>query len=254
MRQLPIEQQVLLTLQVAALLTLCVRLWLAELHRIYPCFFGYLVAEIAQTLLPMLVPLESMLYRDLYVVSQGLIMVFYALVVLELYSKVFQNLRGIAAIARRYIRIALALAVIVALLPTHLERNAVTMTGYMFALERTVLSILVVFILLIAGFLVYYPVPLGRNVIVYLVGYAVFFLTGTTMELGNNIGHLWNRALGSVEMGVFLACLVFWLFALSPRGERQRLVVGHQWNPSDDQRVLRQVEAMNAALLRSRPK
>ncbi|MBV9768384.1 MAG: hypothetical protein JOZ32_02330 [Bryobacterales bacterium] len=254
MRQLPIEQQVLLTLQVAALLMLCVRMWVAKLHRVYLYFFGYVLVELCQALVPMLVPVESLLYRDLYVVSQGLIMMFYALVVFELYSKVLKDLEGLAKLARRYIRIALGLAILIAVLPVRLEKNPAKMTGYLFAFERTVMSLLVIFVLFIILFLAYYPLPLARNVIIYLAGYVVSFLSVTIVTLINNVGYFWNRSLSTAQMGVDLACFLFWLLALSPEGERRRVVVGHQWNPGDDQRVLRQMEAMNAALLRSRPK
>jgi hypothetical protein len=52
-------------------------------------------------------------------------------------------------------------------------------------------------------------------------------------------------------MGVYVTCLLFWLFALNRRGESRTLVVGHQWNPGDEQRLLAQLEAINDSLLRS---
>ena len=76
-----------------------------------------------QTLIPVLVPLQSRLYRDLFVTSQVLMVVFDALVVLELYSVILHNLAGIARIAGRYIRITLLLAVVIALLPVALGKT-----------------------------------------------------------------------------------------------------------------------------------
>jgi len=251
MHQLPIEQQILLIAELAALLILCVRLWLDGLQRIYPYFFVYLVLQLVQTLIPVLVPLESRLYRDLFVTSEALIVAFYALVVMELYSVILRNLQGIARISKRYVRIALVLAAVIALLPLRLENNSSTLTGYLFTFERTVMSIFVVFVLLISAFLVYYPVPLGRNVIVYLAGYATFFLTTTTVTLIDNLGYFWTRLLGGVDMAVFVACLILWLLMLNRQGETKRVVVGHQWNPSDEGRLLAQLEAINASLLRS---
>jgi len=251
MHELPIEQQILLLVEIAALLILCIRLWRDGLSRIYPYFFVYLILQLVQTLIAVLVPLQSRLYRDLFVTSEALIVAFDALVVVELCSVILRDLEGIARIARRYFRITLALAFVIALLPLRLENNTATMTGYLFAFERTVMSILVVFVLLISGFLVYYPVPLGRNVIVYLAGYATFFLTATTVTLINNLGYFWTRLLGGVSMGVFAVCLLFWLLMLNRQGENKRVVVGHQWNPSDEGRLLAQLEAINASLLRS---
>jgi hypothetical protein len=251
MHLLPIEQQVLLLLEIAVLITLCWRLWRDQLQRIYPYFTVYLVLELIQTLIPVLVPLQTRAYRDLFVISQSLIVAFYALVVLELYSIILRDLAGIARVARRYVRITLILAVVIAVLPLPLERNTATMTGYLFAYERTVMLSLVVFLLLIVGFLLYYPVPLGRNVIVYMAGYAAFFLTATTVTLIQNLGYFWDRLLGGINMGVFVACLILWLLLLNKQGEEKRVVVGHKWNPGDDQRVLAQLAAINASLLRS---
>jgi hypothetical protein len=110
---------------------------------------------------------------------------------------------------------------------------------------------LLVFILLITAFLVYYPVPLGRNVLVYLVGYAVYFVTNATTIFIRNLGHYWSRPISDVHMLVYFTCLVFWLFALSRSGETKSVVVGHQWNQSDEGRLLAQLEAINTSLLRS---
>jgi len=254
MHQLPFEQQVLEVCQVALLIALCIKLGWSGLYRLYVFFFSYLVLEFLQALIPVFVPLRGYLYRDSYVVSQLLVICSYAFVVLELYSVILHNLPGIAGTARRYIRITLALAILVSLLPLSIEKPPNTMTGYLFILERPILSSLVVLLILISGFLVYYPIPLGRNVIVYLAGYTVYFLTNTTVALINNLGHFWNRPLSDVNMGVSVTCLLFWLLALSRQGEKARMVVGHQWNPGEEQRLLAQLEAINASLSRSRRK
>lgn len=251
MRQLPIEQQILLLLEIAALLTLCVRLWREGLHRIYRYFFVYLGLQLVQTLIPVLVPLQSRMYRDLFVTSQVLMVVFDTLVVLELYSVILHNLEGIARIAGRYVRITLLVAVVIAVTLLRWENNTATMTGYVFAFERTVMSILVVFLLLMSAFLVYYPVPLGRNVIVYMAGYTMYFVTATVVTMIQNLGFFWARLLGGIDMGVLVGCLLFWLVMLNYRGEAKRVVVGHQWNPSDEGRLLAQLEAINTSLLRA---
>jgi hypothetical protein len=256
MHQLPIEQQILLVIEIAALGILCLRLWLAGLYRVYVYFFGYLVLELLQTLIPVLVPLDSRLYRDLYVASQALLTVFYALVVLELYSKVLRDLAGIASVARRYIKVTLVLSIMIALLPLSLESTQASLAGYFLFFERTVMLSLVVFVLLVSAFLVYYPVPLGRNVIVYLMGYAVYFVTRATVAIVANLDYnwarsIWTRPLSSVAMAISVLCLLFWITALSREGENKRVVVGHQWNPADEHRLRAQLDAINASLLRA---
>ncbi len=251
MHQLPLEQQVLDLIQIAILLALCAKLWWSGLYKTYIFFFSYLVLEFFQAFIPLLVPLNGVLYADIFVVSQTLIVCSYAFVILELYSVILRNLQGIASVARRYIKITLGFAILIAILPLRIEKTPSTLTGYLFIFERPILSSLIVFVLLISAFLVYYPVPLGRNVVVYLTGYAVYFLTIATMAFINNLGYFWNREKGNVDMGVSVLCLLFWLLALSRQGEKRRVVVGHHWNPGDEQRLLAQLEAINASLLRS---
>jgi len=251
MHQLPVEQQILLVVQIVALALLCLRMWLAGLHRVYVYFFGYLVLELLQSLIPVLVPLETRLYRDAFVASQAFIVAFYALVVLELYSKVLSDLTGIATVARRYIQIILVLAIGIALLLLGLVKSKATLTGYLYTFERTVMASLVVFILLVTLFLVYYPVPLGRNVIAYLMGFTVYFLTRTASALVINMGHHWIRELSSVAMTVSVLCLTFWIIALNRAGETKRVVVGHQWNPADEEKLRAQLDAINTSLLRA---
>jgi hypothetical protein len=254
MHRLPIEQQILLVIEIAALAILCLRMWLAGLYRVYIYFFGYLILELAQALIPMLVPVDSRLYLYSYMLSQAFITAFYALVILELYSKVLIDLPGIAGTARRYIKFTLVLAIGLALLPLRLEKTKTTLFGYLLSFEQTIMLSLVIFVLLVSAFLVYYPIPLGRNVIVYSIGYAVWFLTKATDALLLNLGHHWARPLGSMAMGVSVLCLTFWIFGLNREGESRRLVIGHLWNPADGQKLRAQLDAINASLLRARAK
>jgi len=251
MHQLHLEEQILVASQIVVLAALCARMWWGGLYKIYACFFGYLVVELLQMLVPVFVPLNSRMYRDSYVVSQALVICFSALVVLELYSIVLRGLPGIGNVSRRYIKVTLALAILVALLPLALEKAPNTLTGYLFVFQRPIISSLVVFILLILAFLVYYPVPLGRNALVYLMGYAAYFITNATTGLIRNLGHYWTRPLSDANMVVYVVCLLFWLLALNSEGETRSVVAGHQWNPSDEGRLLVQLEAINASLLRS---
>jgi hypothetical protein len=180
-----------------------------------------------------------------------LIVTFYALVVLELYSNVLRDLPGIAGTARRYIKIVLMLAIVIALLPFWLEKTVSSPFGYLVVWERFVISSLVLLVLLMSAFLVYYPVPLGRNVIVYSTGYAVFFVTREAGALVIDLDQHWTRQISSISMTVSVACLIFWILALNRDGETKRVVIGHQWNPGDDQRLLAQLDAINTSLLRS---
>jgi hypothetical protein len=79
----------------------------------------------------------------------------------------------------------------------------------------------------------------------------VYFLVKASSIFVYNLGYYWNRILGNIWLAASLACLVFWLFALNRRGETKTVVIGHQWNPTDEQRLLAQLKAINSSLLRA---
>jgi hypothetical protein len=251
MHRLPFEQQLLIIVQTGALLGLSVRVWWTGLHRVYAYFFIYLFVELSQIALLSSLPFYSNVYRNAWLATESLIVCFYALVVLELYSIVLRDLGGIASVSRRYIKLVLAVAIVMSLAPLLVEKVPVTITEHFFIFERTVVFSLVLFVLLIAAFLVYYPVPLNRNVIVYSIGYVVYFLTKATALFINNLSYSWKRQVSTVLLGVSTASLVFWLFALHRRGENKTLVIGHHWSPEDEERVLAQLRAINSSLLRA---
>jgi hypothetical protein len=58
MLQLPLDQLLLVVAQAALLIALIVRLWSADLYRIYPYFFGYLLAELLRTLIASVIPFD----------------------------------------------------------------------------------------------------------------------------------------------------------------------------------------------------
>src|ERR1700694_1403560 len=116
LHRLPPEQQLLILIQVSALIGLSFRIWWTALYRVYLYFFGYLLADLVQIAILSSVPFDSLIYRNALLWTEGLIVCFYVLVVLELYSIVFQGLAGIANLSQRYIKLALAVAIFASLL------------------------------------------------------------------------------------------------------------------------------------------
>jgi len=247
----PLEQQFLIAAQGLALLLLCIRLWREGLHKTYVYFFSYLVLALAQVVLGALVPFSSVWYRNVWSATEAIIMCFYAFMVLELYSVALRDLLGLASISRRYIKVTFAIAALAALLPLRAENSPSTMTGFVFIFERPVVSSLVFFVLLLLLFFLYYPVPLTRNVISYLLGYALYFLTKAVTIFFNNVGYYENRKFGDILMGVSLSCLIFWVISLNRRGEKKMASLGRWWHENDEERLLAQLRGLNAGILRA---
>jgi hypothetical protein len=107
------------------------------------------------------------------------------------------------------------------------------------------------FVLLINLFLVYYPIPLNRNVIVYSIGYAVYFLTKAAALFARNVSDELQRQISAVLIAVSTGCLIFWALALNRRGETKTVVIGHKWRAEDEERLLSQLKEINASLGRA---
>src|SRR5579864_4229243 len=162
MLRLPVEYQLLIVVQTVVLLALCLRMWRAGLHRKYLYFFTYLLLALVQTGVLIFVPYRPHVYAIAWMATEGPIACFYALIVLELYTIILRDLTGLASVSRRYIRFILVVAIVVSLLLLVFEKTPPSLTGQFIIFERTIAGSLLLFVLLITGFLVYYPVPLSR--------------------------------------------------------------------------------------------
>jgi hypothetical protein len=251
---LPSYQKVLLGVQTVALFGVILRLAMTRLNRVYPYFFAFLIAEALQSIYPFAVTYGTELYKIIFLVSQTVILCFFALIVLELYSNVLRGLAGIAHIARLYTVAAIGVAILVSLLMLRMEQTATTFTAAFFVFERSIVSSLVFFVLLITAFLVYYPVPVSKNVIVYFTGYVTYFLCRSAGLLAQNAGLANLTFLNTVLLTVWVACVMFWLAFLNRAGETKSLVPGHRWAPQDEARLLQQLRSVNDILLRSAKK
>jgi hypothetical protein len=249
MHQLSPYQSAFVLIQGLLLLALVVRVWSAGLYKVYPCFFGYLLANLLQfTVLPF-IPYQSHPYRYFWVGTEGVVLCFYALVVAELYQVVLRELPGIASVSRRYLRAAFIIAVLVSLLLLRLEETPNNVVSIFLVIERAVSVAVVLVILLMAAFLVYYPVPINRNVMVYFIGYSVYFLIKATALFIRTLGHYILHELANVLMVVFSGCLLLWIIGLTRRGELRKVVLGHKWNLQEEEQILAKLREINSSLL-----
>src|SRR6266567_3558252 len=251
MHRFPTQETVLLILQTSILTGLVVRVLMTGLFRTYPWFFGYLLMASLQTLILPFLPFNSAIYLYTWAVSQGLLTCFCALIVLELYSLILRDLTGLATSSRRYIKICLGVATLGSLLVLLVEQTPNVAFDAFMIIDRAILTSLLIFVLLLTAFLIYYPVPINRNLVVYSIGYAVYFTAKMSGLLAVNITHAWYHQFGLIAVAASTVSMLFWLVGLSRRGEEKTLVIGHRWNREDQDRVLERLKALNASLLRA---
>jgi hypothetical protein len=245
-------ENLLFYVQQAAFIGLLVRFVASGLQRTYRFFFIYMIVMAGQDLVPMFARRGTNLYGYSFIATEGVIVLLYALIVLELYSLVLRDLPGIASVSRRYIKVALAIAILISLTLLQFEQVPRSYMARFFTFESTIVSSLVLFVFLITGFLVYYPIPLSRNVIFYSIGYAFYFTSKALALFLRNTGHQWDALFSFCLMAVSTASLIFWIVSLSSEGEKKTIVIGHKWNREDEERVMQQLDAINRSLMRVR--
>ncbi len=251
MQDLPPLEFGLSIANLALVLTLVVRLAVSGLLHVYKFFFAYVVLSAIQEVAVLVVPFGTNLYLWVYLITEGLLVVLSALVVLELYSVVFSGMTGIATLSRRYIKFALAAAIFVTILLLLMEKTPKTILQRFFTFECAVVSSVLAFVFLITLFLIYYPVPLNRNVIVYSIGYAVYFLSSATALFIRNLGLEWDRIFSPILLAVASLCLIFWIAFLGREGESRVVVLSHRWAGQNEDRLIAQLQEINATLLRT---
>ena len=255
--------------EVAAYVVLYLRLRHQGLHRVYRVFAVYLIFRAARSVVLQVLPwacygllgrpyeqFANNVYGWAWILTEPLVWVLQVLVVLELYSLVLQNFKGIASMGRWVLLAGLTVALVLAsvTLPSELSHSAQNYTmlrGYL-VVSRGLDASLVIFLLFITAFLAWFPVPLNRNVVLYSMVYALYFITNALAKLASNLigASAWN-AVNLASNCVDLLCLGVWIVFLTGSGEARKVVVGHAWTALHEEQLLGQLAAINSTLTRS---
>lgn len=250
-------------------LALYIRLRMTGLHHTYRFFSGYLLFRVVRAALLMgvpwgvsvferepNVPFATNAYGYLWAATEPVVWVFWVLVVLELYSLVLQNYKGIASLGRWVLLAGLVIALMVSALTLHVDLSNADqqfhVLRYFSVIDRGVVSSLVVFLLFISCFLAWYPVPLSRNVVVHCIVYAAYFLSLSLVVLLRNLtGNAVTQTVNILLSCVTLVCLVVWTALLNQQGERKAVRIRPPAGAQEEQALVEHLAAINSTLLRA---
>lgn len=256
-------------LTIAGHLALYVRLRMSGLHHTYRFFSGYLLFRVLRAALLMgvpwgvnlfeggpNVPFANNTYSQVWMATEPVVWVFWVLVVLELYSLVLQNYKGIASLGRWVLLAGLVIALTVSMLtlPADLGNpgEQFPIVRLFSAMTRGVVSSLVIFLLFISCFLAWYPVPLSRNVVVHCIVYAAYFLSLTLVVLLRNLtGSAVTQTVNILLSCITLVCLVVWTALLNRQGESKTVRIRPPAGAEEEQVLVAHLAAINSTLLRA---
>jgi hypothetical protein len=248
----PVLQAVLLLGSILVVL----KLYRTGLHRRYPVFFAFFIFRIPNSIWPIVLPIRSYTYFYLWVCTGPILLIFYILMVVELYKSVLERYRGLYSLGRWAMYASVAVSVILSALslwpmakPAVAQRSKIL--SYSLAAERGVDTALAIFIILMLCFLSFFPLKLARNVRVHTLVFSVFFLSNTfVLLMHSNFGKRFGDSVNTALVCVTVATLVAWLTLLRTTGEDSRQAPA-PLGPEYESRLLARLDTINIALLKS---
>ena len=246
-------------------LALILRLLLLRLHRVYRIFCLLLLSEFSASLMAVvkfLAPESEPDYRITWMIAQVVIWILMLWTVYALLGAVLANLPGILGFSQKLLNSAFISAAILGLLTAPAEYTLSGAAAYSdpvaravgmgLVLDRVLSTVALLVLVAILGFLLWFPVEISRNLMVFSTGFLVYFSSKTVLSLARSFSSLgYLRPISNLMMLISAACFAYWAMFINRQGETVPVRVGHSWHRREQERLIGQLEAMNAALLRT---
>lgn len=240
-----------------AAVVLLMRLWHEELLSRYRFVALSLLCNVAEVGIRPISRLSSV-YFYVFTADEAIVSLVLIGLVIELFSLVVRDYPGIARSGRSFISLAFGVAILGSLLftlfyPQTGPGHAVTLEHY-FLVFRVVAFALMAFLMLLMAFVLWFPIPVSRNVLWLASGYSCYLTCRALTRFGANLfGPDKYILLSTIAMGVLVVCLGFWTIFLTRRGDNVDVVVGQGRKHGGTEIFVRQLEAINATLLGTEP-
>jgi len=232
---------------------LLVRLIAFGFVRQYQFFVAFLALALVRDVLFASGWLSKQTYGLVYFWSELLNLFLFTLITLELFSLILSKYPGIQSVSKWFLSGSLGISMVLAVFSLYPDMAKLQQfqfginLGTLFVINRGVYCALVLLILMMAFFLVWYPVRLSRNVVVHSFVFALYFLGKALVVLYRNLGGD-SRAASSGILIFSAVCVVAWNVLITRTGEQTEMVVGHAWDRDEEQRLLEQLEGLNSAV------
>ncbi len=233
------------------------KLYKLQLHRVYRVFWLYLAVRTARSaLFYFLLADRPSAYSWAWLLTQPFMWAFYVLIVLELFSLVLQDFPGIYTFSRRVLAAGLVVGVALSAASLWLTSGPAPVKfpvlRFYTMIERGVDTSLVIFLLILAAFLSWYPVPLRRNALAHTIVYCVYFISSTAVLLiRDRVGPQVYAIVNTGVLAISSLCAIAWLFLFSRQGEVRKTSLRSSVRTGDAERAVEQLSALNRSLTRT---
>ena len=237
---------------IAAAVILLVRLYQSRLAGIYSTLILYLGVDTFQQIVELAVLRRPKLYGRVYFGGQAIKVALAVFVVVQLYRLALAQHPALAVFGRRTLIYLFGAGAVVSAAGLPLDptlRNDPSPILHAFLrFERSVDLFTLVVLLVIAGFLLWFPVRTRRNVALCLAGFVFYSLERWTGLLLINLWPDWVRPISVTMLGFSFVCLAAGIVFLRRSGETHSTVTGHRWNAAEARRLSVQLDAINDRL------
>jgi len=238
--------------EVVALSLLAVKLWRTGLSRIYRALFVFAIFEAARAALFLSLPHGTTLYGYMYVTTEPITWVLYAVMTLEAYQTALGGFPAISSVSRRFVSVSLAGAVVLSVASLAFGTSNSTRYPILEAfllVRRVVDASLLIFVVCLALILFWFPVPLNRNALVNAATFTFYFGATTGAIFLRNLLGPESTAVANVALMCAANCMVIaWMVLLNPQGQQQSVTAGIPRDRERAERLIGQLEALNSTL------
>ena len=242
-------------INMAAAAVLFARLYAQGLVRAYPFLFAYLFVDTLEQIVALAFAKNRHIYTEIYFVGQAVKVGLAIFVILELYELALAQQPALARFGRRMLGYVFSIAVAFGLVNLLLEFDGAdpergALLVRFLRMERSMDLVTFVVLILIAGFLLWFPVRARRNVAVWLGGFLLYSFSRWAGLLLNNRFRQLTHELNVAMLAVSLGCVIGWTVMLKRAGEKEVVVTGHAWDRDQAERLTVQLDAINSRLVR----
>lgn len=238
------------------------RIWVLGLAGRYPVIFALLLMQLLRSIwltqfvvgqAPHWTTLNQ--YSFTLAFTEPVLIAARAAAVLEICAGILQPYRGLSIFSRLTLLITLTVSAAASILLHWPEFNfsgeVSRWLRVLYLIETTAYSALLVFLLLLALFVLYQPAPIRRNLLAHGIGFSVYMISSAAaVWLRNQDATQWTRAASTLRLGMTVAGLAAWAWLLSPRGEEETVDVHVPLSSETEKRVLARLDALNSVLER----
>lgn len=250
-------EQVAQYLNILVAVVLVIRLFWLKLAGKYAVFTALIAFSVVWSLIVALVPwrARNIDYRVAWLIFEPIAWTLYVWVVYSILQKIMATHRGILSASRKLFAACFVASVVIGLLSARVEfviAHPDAPVTLALIIERGFCTVSLLLLLATLVYLLWFPVSVTRNVALLCGGLMIYFAVKTALLLVRDI---WTpdsvRLVSLLLILVSTACLTMWALALSRAGESEMVRPGHSWKPKEQERLVHQLEAINAVLLRS---